>query len=63
MMNLEPIIQSEVSQEEKDILYINTEIWNLEREYRLLYMQGSKRDNRRKEQTLNSVGEGEGGMI
>jgi len=33
-MNLEPIIQSEVSQKEKEniqILYINTYIWNLER--------------------------------
>ena len=28
-MNLEPIIQSEVSQREKQILYINTYIWNL----------------------------------
>ena len=31
-MNLEPIIQSEVSQEKKTpIQYINTYIWNLER--------------------------------
>ena len=30
-MNLEPIIQSEVSQKEKEILYINTYIWCLER--------------------------------
>ena len=29
-MSLEPIIQSEVSQKEKD-KYINTYIWNLER--------------------------------
>ena len=29
-MNLEPIIQSEVSQREKQILYINTYIWNLQ---------------------------------
>ena len=29
--NLEPIIQSEVSQKEKQILYININIWNLER--------------------------------
>ena len=30
-MNLEPIIQSEVSQKEKS--YINTYIWNLEKWY------------------------------
>ena len=29
-MNLEPVIQSEVCQEEKDISYMNTCIWNLE---------------------------------
>ena len=30
-MNLEPIIQSEVSQKETPIQYTNTYIWNLER--------------------------------
>ena len=29
-MNLEPVIQSEVNQKEKQILYINTYMWNLE---------------------------------
>ena len=32
-MNLEPIIQSKVNQIEKQRLYINTYIWNLERWY------------------------------
>ena len=32
-MNLEPVIQSEVSQKEKQISYINTYIWNLEKWY------------------------------
>ena len=32
-MSLEPIIQSEVSQKEGKISYINTYIWNLERWY------------------------------
>ena len=32
-MNMEPIIQSEVSQKEKDKHYSNTYIWNLERWY------------------------------
>ena len=31
-MKLEPVIQSEVSQKETQILYINAYIWNLERE-------------------------------
>ena len=30
-MNLEPMIQSEVSQKERQISYTNTYIWNLER--------------------------------
>ena len=32
-MNLEPIIQSEVSQKEKDKYHSNTYIWNLEKWY------------------------------
>ena len=44
-MNLEPIIQNEVSQKEKDKYCILTAyIWNLERRYQLSYVQGSKRD-------------------
>ena len=33
-VNLEPVIQSEVSQKEKQISYIHTYIWNLETLYR-----------------------------
>ena len=40
-MNLEPIIQSEVSQREKQILYINTYIWNLEKWHQRIYLQNS----------------------
>ena len=41
-MNLDPIIQSEVSQKEKDkISYSNTYIWNLEEWYWRTYLQGS----------------------
>ena len=29
-MNLEPVIQSELNQKQKQILYINTYMWNLE---------------------------------
>ena len=32
-MNLEPVIQSEISERGKKILYINTYIWNLETQY------------------------------
>ena len=40
-MNLEPIIQSDVSQK-KQISYINAYMWNLERWYWWTYLQGSK---------------------
>ena len=33
-MNLETVIQNEVSQKEKNISYINTYMWNLEKWYR-----------------------------
>ena len=65
-MNLEPIIQSELrskSERERQMLYINTYIWNLERQYCQSYMQISKGDTDVKNRRLDSVGEGEGGMI
>ena len=40
-MNLEPIIQSEVSQKEKEISYTNAYIWNLERWHQKIYLQSS----------------------
>ena len=30
-MNLEPLIQSEMSEKEKQVLYINAYIWNLKK--------------------------------
>ena len=33
-MDLESVIQSEVSQKEKNISYINAYVWNLDRWYR-----------------------------
>ena len=63
-MNLAPIIQSDVSQKEKDKYLILMHImWNLERWYRQSYMQGSKEDTDGKNRLLDSVGEGEGGLI
>ena len=62
-VNLEPIIQSEVSQNEKHkVQHINTYIWNLERWYRQSYMQGSKGNTDVKNRLLDSV-EGEDRMI
>ena len=61
-MNLEPIIQSEVSQGEKQISYINAYIWNLERWYWWTYLQGSNGDtdikNRRKDKSGGAEEEG-----
>ena len=62
-MNLEPIIQNEVSQRERQILYIDIYIWNRERWSRWSYLQGSKGDADIKDRLLDTVEEGEGGMI
>ena len=62
-MKLEPIIQSEVSHKEKEILYINTYICNSERQYQWSYMQSSIRDTDIKNRPLYSVREVNGGMI
>ena len=51
------------SERKTPIQYINTYIWNLERWQRWPYMRGSKRDTDVKNRLLDSVGEGEGGMI
>ena len=60
-MKLEPIIQSK--ERKPTILYINTYIWKLEDGNNDPYMQDSKRYTDVKNSMLNSVGEGEGGMI
>ena len=59
-MNLEPIIQSEVSQKEKNI-YINAYIWNLEKWYWVTYMQGKNKDAENR--LADTVGKGEAGQI
>ena len=45
------------------MLYINAYIWNLERWYCPSYMQVSKGGTDVKNRLLDSVDEGEGGMI
>ena len=54
---------TEQNKSERQILYINAYIWNLKRWYWQSYTQGSKGDTDVKNRLLDSVGEGEGGMI
>ena len=64
-MNLEPIKDSEVSHKEEDKYrtLTHTYIWNLERCYQWSCIQGSKGDTDVKNRPLDSVGQGEDGMI
>ena len=52
---------TECNKKDRQILYINSYIWNVERWYWQSRMQGSKGDT--KNRLLDSEGEGEGGMI
>ena len=51
------------SERERQILYVNAYIWNQERWHQQSYVQGSKGDKDVKNRLLESVEEGEGGMI
>ena len=57
-MNLEPIIQSEVSQKEKDKYHILTHIQNVEKWYLKIYLQGSNGETDM-ENRLVDMGKGE----
>ena len=57
-MNLEPIIQSEVCQKERQISYSNAYIQNLEKWYRKIYSQGSNGETDI-ENRLMDIGRGE----
>ena len=62
-MNLKPVIQSEVSQKEKNkYSYINPYIWNLETWYWWAFLWGSNRDTDIKNRLVDTVGQGKGGM-
>ena len=61
-MNLEPVIQSEISQKEKNKYHINAYIWNLEKWYRWTYLQGTNRDADVEDGPVYTAGGGEGGM-
>ena len=58
-MVLESVIQSDVR--EKQILYINAYIWNLEKWYRQTYLQGRIRDTDIEKGLMYRVREGESG--
>ena len=62
-MNLDPVVQSEwsKSEREKQILYINTYICNLEKWYWWTYLHGRNRDADVQNELLDTAGEGEGG--
>ena len=59
-MNLELIIQSEVSQKEKNKYHIlmNIYIWNLEKWYWWIYLQGSKGDADIENRLVDTMGKG-----
>ena len=57
--NLEPVIQSEVSQKEKTKYCILMYIWNLEKWHWLTYFQGRKRETGN-EHVCGHNAEGEG---
>ena len=62
-IRLEPIIQSEVSQKDKDQYSILTHIYGILKDGNDTYMQNRKRDTDVQNRLLDSVGEGEGGMF
>ena len=62
-MKLEPIIQSEVSQKEKHQYSILMHIYGIYKDGNDDPICKSKRDTDVKNRLLDSVGEGEGGMI
>ena len=62
-MNAELIIKQWSKRErEKQLPYINTYIWDQERWYWWIYVQGSDADADRENRLMDVLGEGEGGM-
>ena len=64
-MDLESVIQWSKPEKEKQILYINTYMWNLERWYRWTCLQSRNRDtdveNKRMDTEVGKQGRGGGG--
>ena len=61
-MDLETVIQSEVSQKEKKKSYINTYMWNLENWFRLTHLQDRNRDTDVENKHMDTR-EGNGGGV
>ena len=64
-VDLETVIQSEVSQKEKYRIlmrYLSIYIWNLEKWYRWSYLQSRNRDTDVENKCMDTKGEGGGGM-
>ena len=59
----ESLLHRVKSEREKQISYINVDIWNLEKRYWLTYLQGRNRDADIENWLVDTVGEGEGGRI
>ena len=59
-MDLETVIQSEVSQKEKKKSYINTYMWKVEKSYRWLYLQIRNKDTDIKKKVYGHQGGKEG---
>ena len=62
-MKLEPIIQSEVSQKDKDQYSILTHIHGIIKMVTITLYPKQKRDTDVQNRILDSVGDGEGGMF
>ena len=60
--DLESVIQSEVSQKEKN-KYINKYIWNLEKGYKWTSLQDRNRDTVIENEHVDTVGKGEWGEL
>ena len=61
-VDLESVTQTEVSQKEKKILYINAYTWNLEKWYRWSYLLVRNRDADVENECVDIRREEEGGM-
>ena len=59
-MNLEPVIQNEVSQKEKNKYCILTHIYGI---YKYIYLQSRYRDADIENRLIATVGEAEGGQV
>ena len=62
LMDLESHTEWSKSEREKQILYINAYMWNLEKWHWWTYLQGRNKDTDVENGRVDTAGEGEGGM-